>query len=256
MPELPDLNVFARNLDSRLSGRKLRKIEVQNKKKLKVPVVKLKKALQGSKLEKVFRDGKQLQFEFSNGNILGMHLMLHGNLYLNEKKRNTIAEMHFDNDDVLLLTDFQAAANINLNPQPTASPDALSNEVGYKFLKAQMEKRKTTIKAFLLDQKKIRGIGNAYADEILWESRIHPESRCNKIPDGKIKLLAKKIKSVLKAAEKEILKINPARITGEERSFLKIHNSKKSKSPTGGKIQNKKLNSRITYFTNEQELYV
>jgi len=67
--------------------------------------------------------------------------------------------------------------------------------------------------------------------------------------------LAKEIKSVLKDAEKQILKINPDIIGGEERSFLKIHNSKKKESPTGGKIYNKMVNSRITYYTDEQELY-
>jgi len=127
--------------------------------------------------------------------------------------------------------------------------------VDYKFLKEKLFKKKTTIKAFLLDQKNIRGIGNAYADEILWESKIHPESKCNKIPHDRIKALAKDIKSVLKDAEKQILKLSPEIISGEERSFLKIHNSKKKESPTGKKIHNKMVNSRITYYTDEQKLY-
>jgi len=59
-----------------------------------------------------------------------------------------------------------------------------------------LAKKKTTIKAFWLDQKNIRGIGNAYADEILWKSGIHAESKCHKIPDDKIKTMAKEIKSV------------------------------------------------------------
>jgi len=187
MPELPDLNVFSRNLDKKLAGRKIEKIEVENKSKLKLPVSELKKGIEGSKLKKVYREGKELHFEFSNGNVLGMHLMLKGNLYFNEEKKNIIAELHFDNDDVLILTDYQGAANISLNPEIKDSPDALSDEVDHKFLKEKLAKKKTTIKAFLLDQKNIRGIGNAYADEILWEAGIHPESKCNKIPDDKIK---------------------------------------------------------------------
>jgi formamidopyrimidine-DNA glycosylase len=255
MPELPDLNVFAKNLDKKLAGRKVEKIEVENKSKLKTPVSELKKEIEGSKLKKIYREGKELHFEFSNGNILGMHLMLKGNLHLEAKQKNTIAEIHFNADDVLALTDYQGAANIALNPVVKDSPDALSDEVDYKFLKEKLSKKRTNIKTFLLDQNIIRGIGNAYADEILWESKIHPESVCNKIPDDKIKTLAKDIKSVLKDAEKQILKINPDIISGEERSFLKIHNSKKKESPTGQKIHNKMLNSRITYYTDEQELY-
>jgi formamidopyrimidine-DNA glycosylase len=168
---------------------------------------------------------------------------------------NTIVEIQFDKNKTLVLTDYQGAANITLNPEVKDAPDALSGDANYKFLKEKLLKKKTTIKAFLLDQKNIRGIGNAYADEILWESKIHPESKCNKIPDDRIKALAKDIKSVLKDAEKQILKINPGIIIGEERNFLKIHNSKKKESPTGAKIHSKMVNSRITYYTNEQELY-
>lgn len=258
MPELPDLNVFAKNLDKRLAGKKIEKIEVHNKSKLKTPVAQLKKEIEGSRLKEVYREGKELHFKFSNGAILGMHLMLHGNLYLleeNNDKKNTIVEMHFDNGAILVLTDFQGAANIALNPLVKNSPDALSEKVDYTFLKQKLSKKKTTIKAFLLDQNNIRGIGNAYADEILYEAGIHPQSKCNQIPEEKIKALAKAIQSVLKEAEKQILKINPDIITGEERSFLKVHNSKKKESPTGEKIHNKMVNSRITYYTNEQELY-
>lgn len=255
MPELPDLNVFARNLDKKFAGEKIEKIEVKNKSKLKTPVSELKKEIEGSKLKKVYREGKELHLEFSNGNILGMHLMLKGNLHLKGNQKSTIVELHFDGDNVLALTDYQGVANIALNPVVKDSPDALSDEVDYKFLKEKLLKKRTNIKTFIMDQNIIRGIGNAYADEILWESKIHPESICNKIPDDKIKALAKDIKSVLKDAEKQILKINPDIISGEERSFLKIHNSKKKESPAGAKIHNKMLNSRITYYTDEQELY-
>jgi formamidopyrimidine-DNA glycosylase len=116
MPELPDLNVFAKNLDKKLAGRKVEKIEVENKSKLKTPVSELKKEIEGSKLKKIYREGKELHFEFSNGNILGMHLMLKGNLHLEAKRKNTVAEIHFNADDVLALTDYQGAANSALNP--------------------------------------------------------------------------------------------------------------------------------------------
>ena len=258
MPELPDLNVFAKNLGKALTGKKIEKIVVANKRKLKIPVSKLKKEIEGSKLTKVYREGKELHFGFSNRNVLGMHLMLKGNLYLIEgknDKKSTIIEIHFNNKKVLVLTDYQGSANVNLNPVVKDSPDALSDELDYKFLKEKLEKKRTNIKTFLLDQNVVRGIGNAYADEILWKSKIHPESVCYNIPDDKIKTLAKNIKSVLKDAEKQILKISPGIISGEERGFLKVHNSKKKESPTGAKIQNKILNSRITYFTREQKQY-
>jgi formamidopyrimidine-DNA glycosylase len=89
----------------------------------------------------------------------------------------------------------------------------------------------------------------------LWEAGISPFSVCNKIPDAFIKALAKSIKSVLEDAEKEIQKAQPDIISGEIRDFLKIHNSKKKESPTGGKIHNSTISSRITYYTDEQKLF-
>lgn len=255
MPELPDLHVFALNLDKKFAGKTVEKIEVENKSKLKVPVSQIRKEIEGSKLKKVYREGKELHFQFDNGTILGMHLMLKGGLHEEANQKSTIVEIQFSGDEVLVLTDYQGVANITLNPVVKDSPDALSDEVDYKFLKEKVSKKRTNIKNLIMDQNSLRGIGNAYADEILWESKIHPESGCNKIPDDKIKDLAKDIKSVLKDAIKQILKINPDIISGEERSFLKIHNSKRKESPTGAKIHNKMLNSRITYYTDEQELY-
>src|SRR6476469_1879535 len=155
MPELPDLNVFSKNLDKELAGKKLKKINVKNKSKLKTPVSKLKKEIEGSKLKKVYREGKELHFEFSNGNILGLHLMLHGNLHWFEEKnenKNTIIEFHFDDKKGLALTDYQKAANATLNPVVKDSPDALSKDVDYKFLKEKFSKKRTNIKTFLLDQ--------------------------------------------------------------------------------------------------------
>jgi formamidopyrimidine-DNA glycosylase len=89
----------------------------------------LKKEIEGSTLKRVYREGKELHFEFSNGNILGMHLMLKGGLEIlqgKNDKKNTIVEMHFDNGNILVLTDFQGVANITLNPVVKDSPDALS----------------------------------------------------------------------------------------------------------------------------------
>jgi len=153
------------------------------------------------------------------------------------------------------LTDFQGQATPTVNPEPRDGIDALSKELNYNFLKRTLNKSKASIKNLLLDQHVIRGIGNAYADEILWEATISPFSVSNKIPDTKIKALTKAIKRVLQEAEKNILKSNPQIISGEIRDFLKIHNSKKRESPNGGEIKIHKAGARKTYYTEEQELF-
>ena len=80
MPELPDLQVFSHNLQRKLSGKKLARIEIPVTKKLKASTASFKKALETQAVKKVWREGKELRFRFSNGNILGLHLMLHGEL--------------------------------------------------------------------------------------------------------------------------------------------------------------------------------
>src|SRR5215212_71799 len=207
MPELPDLEVFSHNLNKKLAKKKLEEVTIVNKSKLKVPATQLKKNLEGATLKKVYREGKELHFAFDNDNVLGLHLMLHGKLNLFEKKneqKNTIIELLFDDDTGLALSDYQATATPTLNPETKSAPDALSKEVDFDFLKEKLSKKQTNVKTFLLDQKNIRGIGNAYADEILWEAGILPFSVGNKIPYGKIKVLAVTIKKVLKEAEKKI----------------------------------------------------
>jgi formamidopyrimidine-DNA glycosylase len=257
MPELPDLQVFSRNLDKKLRGKKLARLKIVNKKKLKVPEAKMRKAIEKASIKKIYREGKEIHMAFDNGTILGLHLMLKGQLHLSQEAppKYSIIEMYFDDGLVLAMTDYQGAATPTLNPEERPAPDALSKRLNYAFLKELLSKKRTPVKTFLLDQKMIRGIGNAYADEILWDARISPFAICQKIPDAKIKALVRSIPAVLKDAEKQIRKKDPDTISGEIRDFLKIHNSKKEKSPTGKKIHSTMLNSRITYYTDEQQDY-
>lgn len=256
MPELPDLQVFSANLTKVFGKRKLKSLEIRNATSLKDPVAKLKKAAEGKKLNKVYRSGKELRFDFGNV-ILGLHLMLHGNMYITGKSnevKHLIAEFHFDNDKTLVISDWQGKANIKLDPVDKKGVDALSPELTVKYLQEKM-RSKAAIKNLITDQDVIRGIGNAYADEILWYAGISPFSISNKIPQNKIKELVKQIKKVLKDAEKQIKKKEPDLITGEVRDFLVIHHPKKKESPAGGKILTKNVGGRRTYYTEEQEVY-
>jgi formamidopyrimidine-DNA glycosylase len=258
MPELPDLQVFSHNLDKKLSGKVVKAVKLENTKKAKDSPAAFKKALQGATLEKVYREGKELRFKFKDGTVLGMHLMLHGKLYFFEEEntnKHTILELLFEDGTGLALTDYQGIALPSLNPEEVNVPDALSDDLTTKYLEENLGKKKTVIKKLLLDQHFIRGIGNAYADEILWEAGISPFSISNKIPAARIKVLHRAIHKVLKDAEKNIRKEHPDIIAGEIRDFLKIHQPKQTHSPTGGTIEQKALNSRKTYYTDEQELF-
>ncbi|SFD75316.1 formamidopyrimidine-DNA glycosylase [Chitinophaga sp. CF118] len=258
MPELPDLEVFSSNLDKKLARKTIDHISITNTKNIIANAATFKKSFEQQKLYKVYREGKELRFEFKNGHILGMHLMLHGKLFLfkdDNEEKHTLAELHFTDGTGLALTDFQKIAALTVNPAKSEAPDAMSDDLNAAYLDEKLSATRATIKNVLLDQHIIRGIGNAYADEILWDARISPFSISNKIPIAKTKKLARSIYSVLSDAIVKIQKKNPDIIAGEIRDFMLIHNSALEKSPTGAEIKKHTAGGRNTYFTDEQELF-
>lgn len=257
MPELPDLQVFAKNLTLQLNGKKLERIQVHEAKQLDVDEKTLNRTLKTKSLSNVYRLGKQLYFDFGRDAILSMHLMLHGKLVIGNGKtpKHAIVSMDFQSGITLTLTDFQKAANIHLNPERPKSVDALSADVTASWLSEQLQNSRAAIKNVLMDQHIISGIGNAYADEILWHARIAPQSIASKIPQKQLTKLAGSIKETLTDAEKQIQKAKPDIISGEFRDFLAVHGSKKGKSPTGRTILKTRVGGRTTYYTEEQQLY-
>jgi formamidopyrimidine-DNA glycosylase len=257
MPELPDLQVFSSNLDRQLAGKKLQQIKVLKRAKLNVPKARIQKALQDQRLQKVYREGKELRLAFQNKNVLGLHMMLRGKLQwldAQAEPSHVLLELWFEGDKRLVLTDYQYNARITLNPEAADAPDALAKEVNAAFWKKQLQ-TKATIKNLLLDQQVVRGIGNAYADEILWDAGISPFSVSRAIPTDKVKALARSVKQVLKKAIQQIRKAAPGIIGGELRDFLGVHNAAQKRSPTGAVIKQKTVGGRKTYYTEEQELF-
>jgi formamidopyrimidine-DNA glycosylase len=254
MPELPDVEVFSKNLDKVFAGKKLLKIKVVNGQKLPDTAQALSKSLEGKRLKRIFRSGKELRFEFADGTLAGLHLMLTGDIFIFEEKNDhhsTIIELYFEGRKNLTLTDRMRNAYIKLNPVDRAGVDAL--KLDFAYLK-NIFNRKTNIKNILLDQDLIRGIGNGYSDEILWETRISPYSMAAAIPDEKIRELAKAIPKVLLDATRKIYSAYPGKINDEVKEFLKIHR-RTDKSPTGYPIRIDTKGSRKTYYTEEQVLY-
>lgn len=257
MPELPDVEVFARNLNKMVGGKRLLKVKVVNGKKLPNKTSEYTKALNGKILKKVYRSGKEMRFLFSDGTLLGLHLMLTGDIIPFEKKNtnhSTIVELHFEGDQGLALTDRMKNAHIKLDPVDKDGVDALSAKLDFKYLKNALQ-RKKNIKSVLTDQNIIRGIGNSYSDEILWKARISPHSVSSAIPDARIKKLLTAIKTILSDEIKNIAKHYRGKVYGEVKEFLKIHTKKKEKSPTGYPIIIEQKGMMKTYFTEEQVLY-
>lgn len=257
MPELPDIEIFTNNLNRLFKGRKLEKIKILRPEKLKDGAAQFSKSLKGKTLIEVYRSGKEMRFKFSNNTLLGLHLMLTGDVFVFEKKNEhkfTIAELYFSGNKALALTDRMRNARITLNPEDKSGVDALSKELNAAYLKKAL-KRRTQIKSLLANQDVIRGIGGSYADEILWEARISPYSIAAAIPDEKIKELVKTIKRVLRRAIKLITKHHGDKINTEAKEFLRIHTRLKKSSPTGKPIIIDKKGMTSTFYTSEQVLY-
>ncbi len=257
MPELPDLEVFAANLNKIFAGKKLTQIKVINGKKLKDSPKELSKNLDGKTLKHLYRSGKEMRFLFTDDTLLGLHLMLTGDIFVFNKTNEykfTLVEMYFSNGKGLALTDRMRNANVKLNPVDKKGVDAIAKELDFKYLKEAFQ-TKRKVKDLLLDQDVIRGIGNSYSDEILWQARISPYSVAQNIPDDKLKELATIIKKLLKAEIKRIDKAHPGITADEPKEFLQIHTKEHTESPTGYTIHIDAKGMRKTYYTDEQILY-
>lgn len=255
MPELPDLAVMAAHLNKKLAHHKLTGLKLHVDRKSKSTEHELKESLVGHSLKSVFREGKELRFEFAGGNVLGIHLMLHGEIRLEKKGEEVkfpILQLDFK-DAILYLTDWQKQATPTLNPQNSNVPDAL--EIDAKWLKEVLAKKKTDVKTALLDQKIIRGIGNSYSDEILYDAGISPLSTANAIPEKQVEALSRSIHQVLTQEIKNLTDASEDLIIGENRDFLKVHLPKTKTTKKGEEILVAQKGSRKTYYVESQKLY-
>jgi formamidopyrimidine-DNA glycosylase len=259
MPELPDLTIYAENLRRAVVGKKIVKVSCTGT-RLDVSADELSESLRSNEIIDVQRVGKEIGFQLSNGIMLRIHLMLTGGFLLTTEKKaedadSTVFALCFADGSALVVTDPKGWAKISLNPKAGAeAPDALDVTVDY--LEQRFRKQpKMLIKAFLVDQKLIQGIGNAYADEILWVARVSPKSVVGKLPPEAMKSLVKAIPAVLNEAIDYLRKHHGDMVAGEFREFLKVHGPNIKKSPTGAPVIKEQVASKKTYFTEEQTLY-
>src|SRR5450755_5125621 len=132
MPELPDIEVFSANLDKTFAGKKVLKVKVVNGNKLKDKPKDIVSNVEGKTLKSIYRSGKEIRFEFTDGTLLGMHLMLTGDVFVFDKdneRKTTIIEFYFDNGKALALTDRMRNANVKLNPEDKEGIDALDKKL-------------------------------------------------------------------------------------------------------------------------------
>ena len=208
MPELPEVETIKNELSSHVIGRRFANVTVCDAKPVKQPSVEdFRRKLVGQSINLLQRRGKYLIFHLSGGNALVIHLKMTGALLLNPKQPDGYARVifHLDNGGRLVFTDRRRLGALWLleNEQAVVGklgPEPLDSEFTFQTLSERLHKRQAPIKAVLLDQKFIAGIGNMYADEALFAAKIHPLRKASGLSTQEIRNLHKAIVDVLQLA--------------------------------------------------------
>ncbi len=213
MPELPEVETIRRQLERELPGRRIQKCKVGLARLVTYPSApSYCRGLAGRRIEKVARRGKYLIFALDDGAELVIHLGMTGSLTMvAERTRyplHTHVIFYLDDGRRLIYVDPRTFGETALlkdgdrSPLPglaSIGPEPLEGEFTVKGL-ASLLNGKAMVKAALLDQRRIAGIGNIYADEILYRAAINPCRRLNELEPGDLKRLHKSIQEVLNEA--------------------------------------------------------
>jgi formamidopyrimidine-DNA glycosylase len=187
VPELPEVETIRRQLAPALEGRRIERVEVRDSRWCEpAPPEAIEDAVRGRLIERVGRRGKYLILSLEDDVHVVMHLRMTGNLLLcadaedppylrvsftlDDGRRLLFVDVRrFGTGDVLLGSDALAdyfSARLGVEP--------LSADFTAEALRALAKGRKQPVKAFLLNQERVAGVGNIYADEALFRARIHP----------------------------------------------------------------------------------
>lgn len=228
MPELPEVETIRNDLREKILNKKIEKVDLRLKEIVKSSPKDLVLILKENSFKDIRRRGKLLVFALAKKNkYLTIHLRMTGQLVY-QKGKKTIASGHSDNNDIIDLPNehthiifyFSDKSQLFFNDLRRFGivkivgkkelEDIFDNfgieplEKGFslKVFQNIIKNRKGNVKAFLLDQKYIAGIGNIYADEILFEAGILPGRKVVFLKAEEIKAIHKAIKKVLKKAIK------------------------------------------------------
>jgi formamidopyrimidine-DNA glycosylase len=185
MPELPEVEILRNELRSQVLGRQVKELVIPDGREGHCPVSHWKAAVEGSTIIEVERRGKMLVMHLDSGFSLVVHLMMVGQLLLSSLHRREPQDvwlaLDFGEDRLSLgqvhLKFVHLVSTRELEELPELNKlgcDALGEEFTAPFLGELLAGRKGKIKSFLLDQRYVAGIGNTYADEILFQAGISP----------------------------------------------------------------------------------
>jgi formamidopyrimidine-DNA glycosylase len=186
VPELPEVETIRRQLAPLVEGRVLARLEISDPRWcLPLTPEALVDALEGRRVERLGRRGKYLVWELADEAYLLMHLRMTGTLLYDPPDSTPYERVRFALDDghELRFCDPRrfGTGELALGDSaresffaPRLGLEPLDGELTGPALRAMARGRRAPVKAFLLDQRRIAGVGNIYADEALFRARIHP----------------------------------------------------------------------------------
>jgi formamidopyrimidine-DNA glycosylase len=213
MPELPEVETIRRQLAPALEGRRIERVEVRDARWCEpAPPEAIEDALRARLIQRVGRRGKYLVFSVDGDIHLAMHLRMTGNLLLvtaeDEEPGHLRVVFHLDDGRRLLFVDVRrfGTGDVLLGSDALAEffasrlgVEPLSPDFTAEALKAMARGRRQPVKAFLLTQERVAGVGNIYADEALFRARIHPLRPVGTLKRPQIEALREAVVATLEA---------------------------------------------------------
>ena len=260
MPELPEVEVVKRSLESKILNSIIKKVQI-NDHKLRYKVKKeIAKKITGKKIKKIKRRSKFLIFEINKTYLMLVHLGMTGKFFLedrNKKKFKTSFYYLLDyqkdqkhnrvifflsKNRKLIYNDvrkfgfiklYKLTNYIRISHLKNLGPEPLEKKWNFRYFKNYIANRKRNIKSILMDQKFVSGLGNIYVNEILFLSGVRPSREVKKLKNFEIEKIIKYSKIILKSSIK---------LGGSTIKDFSIENGKKGVFQQYFKIYGKKDN--------------
>ncbi|NOX36937.1 MAG: bifunctional DNA-formamidopyrimidine glycosylase/DNA-(apurinic or apyrimidinic site) lyase [Calditrichaeota bacterium] len=262
MPELPEVETIRRQLQQHYRGEQIHRLEVHTPTLLKnLSPEALVEAVTGKTIQNFRRRGKFLIFEIDHQQLvfhLGMSGIFVQDVHQSRYPRHIHLSFTFRSGKQLHYQDVRKFGGIWWYRTPHHFPELgmepLSQNFTLNKFKKLLHLRRMNIKRLLMEQSIIAGIGNIYANEMLFQAGISPLRRSDTLSVDEVRRLHRAIQDVLKAAIERFGTTYSAYRTvegqsGENQKFLKVYHQQGQPCPRCGKpIQKIVLNGRSTFY--------
>ena len=214
MPELPEVETIKNDLRALVIGRKITDVEVLDPQiGHHIDLSRFIPGLVGKEIVGVDRRAKYLLIRLSSGDTLMVQLAVTGQLLLvkpeEPRRKSTRIVFHLDNGQELRLNDASRLALVHLLSEEEVAqildrgklgPEAISPDLTLESFREMLHRKRTVIKSLLLDQSFVSGLGNIYADEVLFAARIAPTRRASDLDPEEAKHLYEAMRKILREA--------------------------------------------------------